>query len=96
MGKRVFSKEFKLEAVRQVKEQGLPKAQVARDLGIHLNVLRNWVSQYEADSTQAFPGKGQMKPGDAELARLQRELKRVTAERDILKKALGYFAKEPT
>jgi transposase len=48
------------------------------------------------DPLEAFPGNGKMKPQDAELARLHRELKKVTAERDILKKALGYFAKEPT
>lgn len=96
MGRRVFSREFKLEAVRLVKEKGLPKARVARDLGIHISVLRYWVEQFEEDPVHSFPGQGQMKPGDAELTRLQRELKRVTAERDILKKALGYFAKEPT
>jgi transposase len=71
-------------------------AQVARDLGIHQNVLSKWVRQARDDAPPVFPGQGQMKPADAELARLQRELKRVTAERDILKKALGYFAKEPT
>lgn len=96
MGKRVHSKEFKREAVRLVTEQGLSKTQVARDLGLHLNSVRTWVKQHEADGEHAFPGKGRMKPADAELGRLQRELKRVTAERDILKKALGYFAKEPT
>ena len=96
MQRRSFSREFKLEAVRQVRERGVPVAQVARDLGIHQNVLSKWVRQARDDAPQAFPGRGQMKPADAELARLQRELKRVTAERDILKKALGYFAKEPT
>jgi transposase len=96
MGRRVHSREFKLEAVRLVKERGLPQTQVAQELGVHLNSVRAWVQQFEADPQHAFPGHGQMKPADAELAKLQRELKRVTAERDILKKALGYFAKEPT
>lgn len=96
MGRRSFTKEFKREAVKQVRERGIPAAQVARSLGIHENVLRAWVRQTQDDPEQAFPGRGQMKTSDAELARLQRELKKVTAERDILKKALGYFAKEPT
>lgn len=95
MERRSFNREFKQEAVNQVLSRGVPSAQVARELGIHENVLSKWVRQFRADAGQAFPGRGQMKPADAEMARLQRELKRVTAERDILKKALGYFAKEP-
>jgi transposase len=94
--RRSFTAEFKREAVKQVRERGIPAAQVARGLGIHENVLRNWVRQMADDPLEAFPGNGKMKPQDAELARLHRELKKVTAERDILKKALGYFAKEPT
>jgi transposase len=62
---------------------------------VHTSVLRRWVNQAEVDGSQAFPGKGRMRPADADVARLQRDLRRVTAERDILKKALGYFAKEP-
>ena len=96
MGRRKFSLEFKLEAVRLIKEQGISYAQVHRDLDVHESVLRRWVSQVDEAGSQAFPGKGRMRPADADTARLQRDLRRVTAERDILKKALGYFAKEPT
>jgi len=78
-----------------VLEQRMQQSQVARDLGIHPNLLRGWVRKFEEDPQHAFPGKGKMKPMDGELARVKRELMRVTAERDILKKALGYFAKEP-
>jgi transposase len=67
-------------------------SQASRDLGIHLNLLQRWIKAFEQDPAQAFPGQGQMKPEQAEIDRL----KKVTAERDILKKALGYFAKEPT
>jgi transposase len=95
MGKRVFSREFKLEAVKLVKERGVSKSQAAKDLGIHVNVLRKWILDYEADSNQAFPGRGKMRPDDAEVARLKRELAKTKAERDILKKAIAYFAKEP-
>lgn len=94
MGKRVFSREFKLEAVRLVRERGVAKSHAARELGVHVNVLRKWLKDYEADPTQAFPGHGQLKPEQAEIARLKRELARTKAERDILKKAIAYFAKE--
>jgi transposase len=93
MARRVHSPEFKLEAVRLAKS-GVPKAQIARDLEIGANLLRIWVGKHEADADDAFPERGQMKSVDAENARLRRELKRVTAERDIIKKALGYFAKD--
>lgn len=94
MGKRVFSREFKLEAVRLVRERGVAKSQAARELGVHVNVLRKWIRDYEADPKQAFPGHGLMKPEQAEIAQLKRELARTKAERDILKKAIAYFAKE--
>ena len=94
MGKRTFSREFKLEAVRLVRERGVAKSQAARELGIHLNVLRKWIKDYEADPAQAFPGHGQMKPEMAEIERLKREVVRLKAERDILKKAAAFFAKE--
>jgi len=62
MERRKFSREFKLEAVRLVQERGVGFAQAARDLDLHVNVLRKWVREQAADPQQAFPGKGQMKP----------------------------------
>ena len=94
MGRRVFSREFKLEAVRLVRERGVTVRQAAKDLGIHENVLRSWVRVLAADAEQAFPGRGKMKPDDAEVARLRRELAKTRTERDILKKAIAYFAKD--
>ena len=96
MGRRVFTREFKVEAVRLVKERGVSVAQAAQDLGIGPNVLGRWVREATADKHQAFPGRGQMKPDDAEVARLKRELAKTKAERDILKKTIGYLSKEPT
>jgi transposase len=61
-----------------------------------VNVLRKWINDYEADPQQAFPGPGQMKPEQAELERLRRENARLRAERDILKRAIASFAKDPT
>lgn len=95
MGRRVFTREFKLEAVRLVTERGVALRQAAKDLGLHENVLGSWVRQQKAGSAQAFPGRGVMKPDDAEVARLRRELAKTRTERDILKKAIAYFAKEP-
>jgi len=69
-------------------------AQAGRDLDIHANVLRKWVKEFSADPAQAFPGLGQMKPEQLEIERLRREVARLKAERDILKKAAAYFARE--
>ena len=71
-------------------------AQAARDLDVHENVLLKWVKEFAADPQQAFPGQGQMKPEQAEIERLRREVIRLKAERDILKKAAAYFAREST
>ena len=87
--RRSFSREFKLEAVRMVTEGGHSLAQVARDLDIRPDMLRRWRRQLEQDPEQAFPGVGQRKVRDEEMWQLRRKLERVTAERDILKKALG-------
>ena len=94
MGRRKYTKEFKVEAVRLVAERGVAFVQAARDLGIHQNVLRNWVKEFAADPQHSFPGHGQMKPEAAEIAALKREVAKLKAERDILKKAAAYFAKE--
>jgi transposase len=91
-----YAREFKLEAVRLVKERGVSVAQASRDLGVHANVLREWVRAFAADPEQAFPGRGQMKPDQLEVERLRREVQKLKAERDILKKAAAYFAKEST
>jgi transposase len=94
MGRRTFTREFKLEAVKLVTERGMSKSQAARDLGIHVNVLRNWIEDFKLDEKQAFPGRGKLRAEDAEIAKLKRELADAKAERDILKKAIAYFAKE--
>ena len=87
MERRTFTREFKIEAVKFIQERGVTVAQAARDLGVHGTVLRRWVQESVADAAQAFPGQGQMKPEQAELARLRREVLKLKAERDILKKA---------
>ncbi len=94
MQRRRFGREFKIEAVRLIRERGVSVAQASRDLEVHENVLRKWVTDFAADATQAFPGHGQMKPEQLEIERLRREVTKLKAERDILKKAAAYFARE--
>ena len=92
--RRSYSREFKVEAVRLITEKGYSIAEASRNLGIEYSVLRRWKKQLADDLQNAFPGKGKLKPADEELRRLKRELDRVTEERDILKKALAYFAED--
>ena len=80
--------------MRLVKDRGVSVAQAARDLDVHENVLRTWMRELAVDPQQAFPGKGVMKPELAELERLKKENAKLRMERDILKKAAAYFAKE--
>lgn len=93
MQRRKFSREFKLEAVKLVRERGVSAAQAARDLDVHENVLRKWIKEFGSDPVQAFPGHGQMKPEQLEIARLKREVAKLKAERDILKNCHGPFAR---
>ena len=96
MQRRKFSKELKLEAVKLVRERGMRALQVGRDMDIGANAVSRWVREAQADKEHAFPGRGQQKAEDAEIARLKRELVRTKAERDILKKTIGFFVKDAT
>jgi transposase len=89
MERRKFSREFKIEAVRLVRERDVSVAQASRDIDVHENVLRKWVKEFGADPKQAFPGHGQVKAEQLEIDRLRREVAKLKAERDILKNYLG-------
>jgi transposase len=89
-----YSREFKIEAVGLITEKGYSIAEASRNLGIDYSVLRRWKNQFADDSQNAFPGKGRLKAPDEEVRKLKRDLERVTEERDILKKALAYFAED--
>lgn len=89
MSAKNFTEEFKIEAVKQINEQGYPVSEVAARLGVSTNSLYAWVKRYQKPEPQR-------KQDDAlqhEEKRLRQELKRVTEERDILKKAAAYFAR---
>lgn len=89
------SKEFKLEAVRLLELGQKPATQLALELGIQRNQLYKWQAQLKKRGEKAFRGAGQKPLAEqSEVERLKRELKKVTEERDILKKAAAYFAKE--
>jgi transposase len=89
--RRRFTAEFKAEAVRLVASGGKPLAQIARELGINEQVLRNWKKQAASDPGTVVPEHFAQ---EDEIRRLRRELARVTEERDILKKATAYFANQ--
>ena len=89
--KRKFTKEFKQEACRLVVDQGQSVMQTAKNLDVHISVLARWIRDYRKSGAVAFPGSGQLLPQEAEIRRLQRELARVTEEREILKKAITFF-----
>jgi len=92
--RRTYDKEFKLSAVKMVLDGGMSVARISRDLGINENTLHKWKKAYLEDQQHAFPGKGKMKPEEEEIRRLKKELVTATMERDILKKAIAFFAKE--
>ncbi len=89
-----YSREFKMEAVGLITEKGYSIAEASRNLGVEYSVLRRWKKQLANDPNNAFPGKGRQKAADEQLKKLQKELERVKEERDILKKALAYFAED--
>ena len=91
--RRVFSREFKLAAVKKITEQGLSYAVVARDLGVRDNLIRNWKKKFEQDGTLSAENSSNQSV-EAELKRLREENRQLKMERDILKKATAFFAKE--
>lgn len=98
--RRQFAREFKLEAVRLVEEEGRSNAQVARDLGIRPDMLRSWrrAAGGRAGLTtpgEVFPGSGKLPEKDEEIRRLRRDLEVSRQEVAFLKKAAAYFAREP-
>jgi transposase len=96
MARKTYTREFKLQAVRMMADQGLSVAEVARRLGVGENCLRSWRAATREQGEAAFPGQGNPSPADEELRRLRAEVQRLRAERDLLKKAAAYFASPPS
>ncbi len=89
-----YTIEFKQDAVRLVTEQGYNQAEAARNLGIDRRMLGRWIKEFERDESEAFRGNGELTTEQEELRRLRDENRRLKMERDILKKATAFFAKE--
>jgi transposase len=93
MARREYSEEFRRDAVKQVVENGYSIKETAQRLGVHQDSLRNRIKKYKSPEAEKEAKK--VEDASAEIKRLQKELKRVTEERDILKKAAAYFASNP-
>lgn len=91
--RRKHSREFKIEAVKQVVVKGRPVSEVAEGLGVNPNMLSRWKTELWSDGAVAFSGDGKASANDEEVRRLRRELATAQQERDILKKAVAFFAK---
>lgn len=96
--RRRFTAEFKIEAVRLVKEEGISAERVAQDLGVRTDTLKSWIKAAEGRAglkvRDIFPGNGRMPEMEEELRRLRRENEILRQEREILKKATAFFARE--
>ena len=92
--RRKYTREFKLEAVKMMIEHGRSATDVGESLGVNPSMLYEWKRKLRAEGALAFPGNGKPNAHDAEIRELRRELERTRQERDILKKAAAYFAKE--
>jgi len=89
-----YSKEFKLDAVSLVLEQGYSRSDAARSLEVDPSLIRRWVLEHQADDEQAFRGHGKLTPEQEEIKKLKAQVKRLEMEKDILKKATAFFAAE--
>jgi transposase len=94
MARKKYSKEFKLDAIALVQEQDYSVAEAARSLDINDNMLRRWISELHNTDDKAFRGNGKLTDEQAEIRSLKEKVKRLEMEKDILKKATVFFAKE--
>ena len=92
--RKVYTREFKVNAVRLTTAGDVSVAQVARELGVNENTLHKWRQQLRSDPGQAFPGKGRLKPEEEESRRLRRENLRLKQENEFLKRAAVWLARE--
>lgn len=89
-----YTKEFKLDAISLVLEQGYTRAAAAKLLEINSNMLGRWIKEHQSDDGQAFRGNGKLTPEQLEIRQLKEQVKRLEIEKKILKEATVFFAKE--
>lgn len=94
MSNKKYSKEFKLDAISLVTEQNYSQAEAARSLGLDPKLISRWIQEYAKEEGQAFRGKGKLTAEQLEIKQLREAVKRLTMEKEILKKATAFFAKE--
>lgn len=90
-----YSREFKINTVKMITEEGKSVAEVSRELDISKNTIYLWKKKIREDKEEAFPGNGKLKSKDEYIRKLELENKHLKQEREILKKATQFFAKEP-
>ena len=88
-----YSSEFKLEAVKRIERTGEPVTKVAAELGVRPTTMQGWVNKYRKSPEAPFPGSGNLSPEDEKVRKLEKELRELKEENEILKKAAAYFAK---
>lgn len=91
--RRKYTPEFKEEIVMLITEQGKTATEVSRDIEVHAGVIRRWVKTYTEEGLKGFPGKGRLRPEDAEYKAFQKELRDLQEENAILKKAVAIFTR---
>ena len=94
MEKKAYNKEFKDEAVKLVSQEGMGIKQAAQELGVSQSAMRKWVHERRTKGADAFPGSGRLSPDEQKIRDLEKKVRLVEMERDILKKATAFFAKE--
>ena len=93
MRKQQYNAEFKMEAIRRLERTGEPISKVAADLGVKENTMHGWVKRYREKPVNPFPVSGKLSDDDERIRKLEREIRELKEENDILKKAATYFAK---
>ena len=89
-----YSKEFKLDAINLVQDQGYSRSEAAKNLGVNAQMLGRWIKEHQADDGQAFRGNGKLTLEQTEIRQLKEENRQLKMEKEILKKATVFFAKE--
>lgn len=92
--KKYYSKEYKINAIEMVIKGGLRVSDVARDLGINRSLISQWIKRYKENNVEAFPGKGKLSDEGEKIRALEREIKILKEEKEILKKATAFFASQ--
>ena|SRR3990167_4123963 len=86
-----YTKEFKVSAAKMIVEEGMKAVQVCKDLGVSRSAIILWVKQYKSNGMESFPGSGKLLPQEKKIRDLEKQVKRLTMEREILKKAITFF-----